>query len=86
MDEMSEEERQQLEALKRVLFLRILDEGARNRLNNIRAVNREFAEQVEMAIMQLVQSGRVKQVSEEQLIQLIKRLRGPTRETRIVRR
>jgi DNA-binding TFAR19-related protein (PDSD5 family) len=76
----------QEEAVKKLLFMRILDEGARRRLNNIRFANPQFAEQVEAMVLQIVQSGRAQRVDEPTLIQLINRLKGPQRETRIIRK
>jgi DNA-binding TFAR19-related protein (PDSD5 family) len=83
---MAEEADQQAEAAKKVLFMKILDGGARARLNNIRFANPEFAEQVELLVMQLVQSGKVRVVDEKTLIALINRMRGPKKEMRITRK
>lgn len=74
------------EAAKKLLFMRILDEGARRRLNNIRFANPQFAQALEAAVMQLVQSGRVRVVDETTLVSLAGRLKGPPRETRIIRK
>ncbi len=73
----------QAEAAKKVLFMRIMDEGARRRMNNIRLANPAFAEQLEALVFQLVQSGRVALMDEKTLLALIGKLRGPKRETRI---
>lgn len=73
-----------MDALKKLLFLRILDDGARNRLNNIRVVNPEFAAQLEMVLLQLVQRG-TRTITEAQLISLINQLRGEKRATTIRR-
>jgi len=77
--------RQQTEALKRVLFMRILDDGARNRLNNIRVANPVFAQNLELALLQYAQRG-VSKIDEKTLIKIAESLSPPKRETRIMRR
>jgi len=76
--------KEQVEALKKLLFLRILDDGARNRLNNIRVANPEFAAQLEMVLLQTVQQG-TRNISESQLIAIINQMRGQKRATTIRR-
>lgn len=85
-EEVAPDQASAVEAAKKLLFLKIMDEGARRRLNNIRFANPAFAEQVEAAVLQMVQSGRMRIVSEETLVGLINRMRGPPRETRIIRK
>ncbi len=80
------EERLQTETAKKLLFMRIMDRGARRRINNIRVANHVFADQVESAILRLVQSGRVRVVDEGTLISIINQMRGEKRETRITRK
>jgi|GEM_PF-5050983 len=82
----SGEERLQAEAAKKLLFMRIMDQGARRRMNNIRVANQGFADQVEGAILRLIQSGRVRIVDEGTLISIINQMRGEKRETRITRK
>lgn len=79
------QQRRQMEAVKKILFMRILDEKARERLNNIKYANPEFANQLEGVLLQLVQSGQVRMVDEATLITIINQLRPPKRETKIVR-
>lgn len=74
---------EEIEGLKRVLFMRILDDGARRRLNNIRTANPEFAMKLETVLMQIVQSQGPKRIDEETLITLIRQLRPKRRETTI---
>lgn len=76
----------EVEAAKKILFMRIMDEGARRRLNNIKFANPAFGDQVEAAVFQLIQSGRFRVVDEGTLIRLINQLRGEKRETRIIRK
>lgn len=89
MDERNEvpeaQQRGQIEAIKKILFMRILDEKARERLNNIRYANPEFGSQLEAVLLQLVQSGQAKVIDENTLITIINQLRPPKRETKIVR-
>lgn len=80
------EERLRAEAAKKLLFMRIMDQGARRRMNNIRVANQGFADQVEDAILRLIQSGRVRIVDEGTLISIINQMRGEKRETRITRK
>ncbi len=79
------QQRRQMEAVKKILFMRILDEKARERLNNIKYANPEFANQLEGVLLQLVQSGQARMVDEATLITIINQLRPPKRETKIVR-
>ncbi|MFH0961848.1 MAG: DNA-binding protein [archaeon] len=75
-----------VEAAKKLLFMKIMDEGARRRMNNIRFANPAFAEQVEAVVLQVIQSGRARVIDEGTLVKLINQLRGPPRETKIVRK
>lgn len=79
------QQRGQIEAIKKILFMRILDEKARERLNNIRYANPEFGSQLEAVLLQLVQSGQAKVIDEKTLITIINQIRPPKRETKIVR-
>jgi programmed cell death protein 5 len=76
----------QMELLKKQLFMRMLTKEARYRLANIRAANPELAAQVEIALIQLLQTGKLGKVDEQTLITLIKRLKGDVPKTRIMRR
>lgn len=76
---------QQFEALKKILFMRILEDKARERLNNIRVVNPDFAEQLEAVLIQLIQTRKVAKIDEATLIGIIKQMKGEKRETTIRR-
>jgi programmed cell death protein 5 len=76
----------QLDVLKKQLFMRLLTKEARSRLANIKLANPELAEQLEIALIQALQSGKIAQIDEQTLITLIKRLKGGPQGTSIMRR
>lgn len=77
---------QQLEQIKRVLFLKMLSDEARDRLSNIKAANPHFAAQIEAILIQLIQSGQIRQkISESELRTIIKKIKGNNREYRIIK-
>ncbi len=81
-----QEKREQLESAKRVLLRRVLDPEARQRLSNLRMVRPDFAQQLELQLIQLAQSGRVDlPISDKQLRQILYELQSKRRETRIRR-
>jgi programmed cell death protein 5 len=59
IQQQQEQERAAYEAQKKQIMKKILSEEARHRLANIKMVKPEFAEQVEMQLIQLAQSGRL---------------------------
>ena len=85
---MSDEQRQaqaeeQLEAQKEALLRKILAPDARQRLNNLKMVKPEFAEQIELQLIEMAQTGKLPiPLSDAQLkgilIQLQSRKREPT--------
>lgn len=77
---------QQLDVLKKQLFMRLLTKEARSRLANIKLANPELGNQLEIALIQLLQSGKIAQIDEQTLITLIKRLKGGPQGTSITRR
>jgi len=81
-----EELRRQYEIQKRMAMQQILTPEARSRLANIRAARPEFAEQIELQLIQLAQSGRVTaQINDAQLREILKRLQERRRKIRIRR-
>jgi len=57
--EAMQQQRADLEAQKAAIMRKILSPEARTRLENIRMVRGEFAQQVEMQMIQLAQSGQL---------------------------
>ncbi|KUO40208.1 MAG: hypothetical protein AVW06_02740 [Hadesarchaea archaeon DG-33-1] len=81
-----EELRRQYEVQKRLAMQQILTPEARSRLANIRAAKPEFAEQIELQLIQLAQAGRVtSQITDAQLREILKRLQERRRKFRIRR-
>jgi programmed cell death protein 5 len=52
----------------------ILDKPARQRLANLRLVKPEVATQLELYLAQLYQMGQIKHITEDQLIQILKKI------------
>ncbi|MFC2143172.1 DNA-binding protein [Candidatus Aenigmatarchaeota archaeon] len=59
--------------LKKVVST-LLDEKARQRLSNLRLVKPDVAMQLEMYLAQLYQAGHIKRITEEQLIDILKKI------------
>lgn len=72
------------QAQKEAVLRQILMPEARQRLTNIKMVKPQFAEQIEMQLIQLASTGRLKgQVTDEQLKALLQQLQGKERERKI---
>lgn len=85
-EQRAEQAQKQLEAQKQSLLRVILTPEARQRLTNIRMVRPEFAEQLELQLIQIAQSGRMKvPLSDDQLKETLKRLQGQKRDITIRR-
>lgn len=77
---------QQVERQKQAVIRRILTPEARQRLTNIRMVKPEFAEDLEMQLIQLAQSGRLQgQITDEQLKRTLQQLQSQKKEIKIRR-
>jgi programmed cell death protein 5 len=80
------ETRRQIEAQKQAVLKQILTPEARQRLTNIRMVKPEFAQQIELQLIQLAQSGRIKlPITDEQLKEALARIQSQRKEIRIRR-
>jgi programmed cell death protein 5 len=80
------EVQQQVEIQKQAILKRILTVEARQRLTNIRMVKPEFAAQLELQLIQLAQSGRVKlPISDAQLKDALIRMQSQRKDITIRR-
>ncbi|MFP3985092.1 MAG: DNA-binding protein [Candidatus Bathyarchaeia archaeon] len=78
---------QQVEMQKQALLRRILSTEARQRLTNLKMVKPEFAEQIELQLIQLAQTGRLKiPVTDDQLKEILTRLQSQRRDIKIRRK
>ena len=85
-EERQAEVQQQVEVQKQAILKRILTMEARQRLTNIKMVKPEFADQLEVQLIQLAQSGRVKlPISDEQLKEALVRLQSQRKDIKIRR-
>jgi len=57
-----EMQKQQLELVKKAALLKYLSKEARERLNRVKIVKPELAEKVEIALLQAVQMGQLKEI------------------------
>ena len=77
---------QQIEGQKQALLRRILTPDARRRLTNLKMVKSEFAQQLELQLIQLAQQGRMSiPVTDEQLKEILVKLQSGRREFKIRR-
>ena len=77
---------QQIEIQKQALLRRILTSDARRRLTNLKMVKPEFAEQLELQLIQLAQQGRINiPITDEQLKELLMKIQSGRREFKIRR-
>ena len=83
-EQVAEQQASEVQAQKEAILRKILTPEARSRLTNIRMVKPQLAEQIEMQLIQLASSGRLKsQVSDEQLKTLLQQLQGRERERKV---
>ncbi|MCQ5363308.1 MAG: DNA-binding protein [Candidatus Verstraetearchaeota archaeon] len=81
-----EELRQEQEAQKQNVLRVILTPEARSRLNNLKIVRPEFAEQLELQLIQLAQQGRLPvPLTDEQLKKILLELQSRKRDIKITR-
>ncbi|MBS7623717.1 DNA-binding protein [Candidatus Bathyarchaeota archaeon] len=84
--EKAERVQKQLEAQRESLLRAILEPEARQRLANIRMVRPEFAEQLELQLIQLAQAGRLRiPLKDSQLKETLRRLQSQRRDITIRR-
>lgn len=76
-------EAQELDRQIRQIMQQIMTPEARERLANIRVARPDFARQVEILLIQLYQSGRLKALDDDQFKALLEKISGSQRETKI---
>jgi programmed cell death protein 5 len=80
------EAKEQLEAQKQAVLREVLTPEARQRLTNIKMVKPEFADQLELQLIQAAQGGRIKlPITDEQLKQILSRIVPGRRDIKIRR-
>lgn len=87
--EQADPETQRMEETKKVLLRRILSKTAMERLSSVKLVRPDIAQQLEMYLMRLYQSGKIKtEVSEEQMKMILETISaaGSQDRFRIVRK
>jgi len=78
---------QQIEMQKQAILRRILTPEARQRINNLKMVKPEFANALEIQLIQLAQGGKVQTpITDEQLKEILTRLQAQRRDIKITRR
>jgi programmed cell death protein 5 len=83
-DQAREQQVAEAQAQKEAILRQILTPEARSRLTNIRMVKPQVAEQIELQLIQLASSGRLKaRVTDEQLKNLLQQITGQERERKI---
>ena len=84
--ERAAEERMRIEVQKQAVLRRILTPAARQRLANLKLVKPEFAELVELQLIQAAQTGRLPiPLTDEQLKRILLHLQSGRRDIRIRR-
>jgi len=77
---------QQFEMQKESALRTILTPEARQRLNRIKMVKRQFAEELELVLIQSAQTGKITiPLDDEQLKTILSQLQSSRRETKIKR-
>lgn len=85
-ERMREEQRKQLELQRKALLMEVMTPEARGRLANIKMAKPEFAAQVEGLLLQLAQTGQLKQkITDSQLKQILLKISGKRRDIKIRR-
>jgi programmed cell death protein 5 len=80
-EQSSEQREKELNAQKEAALRQILTYEARQRLSRLRLVKPEFVEQIELQLIQIAQSGRVKlPIDDRQLKQILIQLQSSRKE------
>ena len=82
--EIADAQQKEFESQKYQIMRKILSQEGRQRLENIRMVKPQFAEQIEIQLIQLAQSGRLKgQLSDAAFKKLLEQIAGTKKEFKI---
>lgn len=84
MNQVDMEEMQRIEQLKKQILRKILSKEAMERLSRLKLVKPELAAQLELYLVQLHQTGKIKTVTDEQLKAILGSLTSK-REFKIIR-
>ena len=85
-EERTEQVRQEVEARKQNLLRAILSPEARSRLNNLKMVRPDFADQLELQLIQLAQQGKLPvPLSDDNLKRILIELQDRKRDIKITR-
>ena len=80
-------QKQQVEIVKKEFMFTFLTKEARERLNNVRLVNPQLAEQVEIAVIQAANVGQIRnKIKEEDLKEILRQMTQKKREFKIIRK
>ena len=83
-EQIADQQAAEAQAQKEAILRQILTPEARQRLTNIRMVKPQMAEQIEIQLIQLAGSGRLRsRVTDEQLKSLLQQIQGRERERKI---
>lgn len=81
-----DQQQQQQRAIKDQILRRFVDPQARQRLNNVRLVKPDLASTVENYVVNLASQGRInRQITDDELKQILQSVQQPKRDFRINR-
>lgn len=81
-----EVQKQQLDLQKRSVLMEVLTPEARSRLANVKLARPEYAVQIENLIIQLAQTGQIRQkITDEQLKQILRKISAKRKDITIRR-
>lgn len=81
-----EAQKQQLDLQKRSVLMEVLTPEARSRLANVKLARPEYAVQIENLVIQLAQTGQIRQkITDEQLKQILRKISAKRKDITIRR-
>ena len=82
-----QEMQKQIEIQKKAILRAILEPEAKERLSRLKLAHPDLAEAVENQLIMLAQSGRLNQrITDEMLVEILRRVAPKKRETKIIRK